>query len=459
MVNKIQLLKSEVFGDGMLKQSDRYSKLFLNHIPIMITDKGKILCIPYSEETAHIGLVGQTGKGKGICGNSILGMQYWFAKRLCVILNDFQQETFENSLPSTNNVFNNNLKILNLNPMPLPIVYVYPSNKNLQIKPVEKLFPHIKMCLPTEVVIRNIENFYKMDKSGKYVTGYIDRFLECENLEDIDLTIDNILNENFPDSGGKKFEEMKFKIRTIFKNVFDEQISDTSSPADSYAYLTINRKGLKDYKNLTIQSLVAAGFIPSIQTSDIKNERWFSAYMAFIVNSIYWDKYNDEFFKDRDICIYCPEIDKLYKTDTGLDKGNLIKKELSLIGTNGRRARIILIWDAQSYDSVIESVRTNTKYLFVGRMSFEEEVRGIKKDFNVNKEVQDWILSLNTESSKGVFEFVALTSDKFIIYNPRNGGIQSTNEPQRGRLITPMACHKKPGVPIENVIGFRKENL
>lgn len=458
MIDKLQLIKSEIWGDGMLRKQDRYSRIWLKHIPVMITDKGKILCIPYSEEASHVGIIGLTGKGKGICSNALLGMQYWFARRPCLILNDFQQETFENSLESTNPVFNVLLKILGLNPMPLPIVYVYPSCRHLQeygIKSVEELFPHIKMCLPTEVIIKNIENFYKMDKSGKYVTAHIDRFLECENLEDIDLTIDTILEESFPDSKGKKFEEMKFKIHTIFKNIFDEKISDTAAPADAYSYLTINKKNLKNYKNLTIQALMACGFIPSIQTSDIKNERWFSAYMAFIINSIYWDKYNDDFFKDRNICICIPEIDKMWTTDIGLDKGALIKRGLSLVGTNGRRAGIILIWDAQSYDSVVEAIRNQTKHLFVGRMANEEEVSGIKRDFNVSKEVQQQILSLNTEPEKGRFEFVALTSDRFILYNPRNGDIQITTDPQKGRLIPPMAQHKKPGYPIEFVIGLK----
>jgi hypothetical protein len=456
MVDRIQLIKSDVWGDGMLRRQDRYSRIFLKHIPVMITDKGKILCIPNTDETSHVGFVAQTGKGKGIGGHSLFALHYWFLKVPCLIFNDFQQETFENSLPCQNVVFNNNLKIVGLKPMPLPMVYVYPSNRNLKIKEVEELFPHIKLCLPTKVVIKNIENFYKLDKSGKYVTGYIDEFLECENLEDIGATIDTILQENFPDSQGKKFEEMKFKISTIFKNIFDEKITDTSSSADAYSYLTINKKGFK-YTNLTIQALMAAGLIPSIQTSDIKNERWFSAYMAFIANSIYWDKFNDDFLSTRNMCIYIPEIDKMYRTDIGLDHGALIKKEISLWGTNGRRAGIRVIWDCQKYDFVIDSMRNNTKYLFVGRMSFEEEVREIKKDFNVNKDVQGWILGLNTDQGKGQFEFVALTSDRFVLYNPKDGSMSVTSEPQKGFLITPMSQHKQSGVPIQKIIGYNEE--
>jgi len=459
MIDKLQIAKSDAFGEGMLRTQDKYSRVWLKHIPIMITDKGKVLCVPYSDETSHIGFVAHSGKGKGIGGHSLFALFYWFARMPCVIVNDFQQETFENSLPCMNPIFNNNLKMIGLNPMPLPMVYVYPSNRRLQergISTTEQLFPHLKMSLPTSVVIKDIENFYKLDKSGKYVTGYIEEFLKCENLSDIDATIQTVLEENFPDSNGKKFEEMKFKIRTIFKNIFDEQITDSSSPADSYAYLTINKRGFK-YKNLTVQALMAAGFVPSIQTGDIKNERWFSAYMSFIIKSIYSDKFNDDYFKGKPICLYVPEIDKMYKTDIGLDKGALIKKELSIIGTNGRRAEIRMIWDSQIYSRVTEGVRENTKYLFVGRMNADEEIKDIKKDWGISKDWEEVIKHLIVDHTKGVFEFVAITTDKFVLYNPRDGSVQNSSEPQRGRLITPLSQHKQSGVSIETVIGL-KEN-
>lgn len=437
---------------------------------------GKVYCVEVPthllvvRKNNKIAICGNSSKGKGICGNYLLGMFYWYLKMPCLIVNDFQQETFENSLPCFNPVFINNLKLLNLNPMPLPIVYVYPSCRNLQengIKDVEQLFPHIKMCLPTEVVIRNIENFYKLDKSAKYVTGYIEKFLKCKNLEDIDSTVDEILEENFPQEdgkrGGKKFEEMKFKIRTIFKNIFDEQISDTMAPPDAYSYLNIKRNGLSDfyntdgfYNNLTIQSLMALNLIPSIQTGDIQNERWFSAYMTFIIKSIYEDKFKNNYFQNRLLIMYCPEIDKLWDKASGMDKGGLIKGIMSKVGTNGRRAGIILVWDTQLYNQVPEKIRTNTPFLFVLRKGNDDEVKEIKKDYGCNKDVVEWMLHLNTEPEKGLFECVAFTTRRFILYNPRDGTFSETSEPQRGRLITPLSQHKRPGYPIENVIGLKE---
>ncbi len=446
IVNQNQMLKSDLFGDGMLNQEDRYSEIKLKHIPLMITDNGKILCLPDNKETTHIGWTAMTGKGKGIGGNTLLGFEHWMKKKMCLVLNDFQQETFEYSLPCMNPTFNENLKAVGVEPMAYPMIYLYPSNKDLILGETEKLFPHLKMSLPTRVIIKGIENYYSLDKSAKYVTGYIDRFVGCKDLEQIEEVLSEILLENFPDQQGKKYEEMKFKIKIVFKNIFDEKITDSASP-DAPAFLTIKRGGM-EYYNFTVQALLAAGLIPSIQTSEIRSKRWFSAYMSWIVESIYEDKYKDNYLKNKDLSMYVPEIDKMWKGEGG----NLIKKALGLIGTNGRRAGIGLRWDAQDYDAVPDSIRSNTKYLFVLRKSNSQEVAGIKKDFNVDKEVQEWILGLETEPEKGIFECVALTTDRFVLYNLRDGSTTTTSMPQRGRLLTPLAHHKVPGIKISDVI-------
>jgi len=447
-MDSTQLLKMKIWGEGMLNKEDRYSNIKIEHMPLMITKNNKILCLPNNKEMTHIGFSGMIGTGKGIGGNTLLGFEHWMKNRLCLILNDFQQETLEQSLSCKNKQFIENLKILNINPLGLPIVYVYPSNKDLNISEDEAKFPHIKMSIPTRYVIQNIEKYYKLDKSAKYFTANIEMFLDCKDEEEIDEALKVIMAENIEDNKNRKsFENMMFKIKTVFKNIFDEMITDSASP-DAPAFLTISRNGLKDYNNLTIQSLMACELIPSVQTSDIRAKSWFSAYMSFIVESIYEQKYEDNFFKDRSISMYVPEIDKMWKGE----HGNLIKSSLSLIGTNGRRAGIGLRWDAQDYDAIPDSIRSNTKFLFVLRKSNSQEVSGIKKDFNVNKEVQDQILSLKTDARKGLFECVALTTDRFVLYNLRNGRVEETNEPQLGRLITPMAHHKNPAVSIRDVL-------
>lgn len=435
-----------MFYNSKLNSKNTYDLPYTGHVYCVEVPTHLLIV----RRNGRIAICGNTGKGKGIAGNTLLGFEHYMKKIPCIILNDFQQETFENSLPCQNKMFMNVHKIIHAEPVGYPIVYVYPNNKNLTIDEVEKSLPHIKMSMPTTWVIRNIEKFYKLDKSAKYFTANIEKFLECKDLEQIDEALKEMIEENVEDFKNKKsLENMLFKIRTVFKNIFDEKITDNAAP-DAPAFLKISNKRIKNYNNFTVQALIATGLIPSIQTSEIRGKPWFSAYMSFIVNSIYDDKYHDEyFFKNTNISLYVPEIDKMWKDTNNPD---LIKEALFLLGTNGRRAGIGLRWDAQDYDAVPDSIRSNTKYLIVLRKANAEEVRGIKKNFNVDAEIEKQILSLDTDPSKGLFECVALTVNYFIIYNPLDGSMTQTNLPQKGKLIPPLSQHKVPGTPMSQVI-------
>lgn len=437
-----QLLKAKLFGSGMLDREDRYSKVFLTHAPIMITDTNKIVCIPNMKEMTHVGFSAMTSKGKTIGMNTLLGFEHWMLRRHCFILNDFQQETFEFSLPSSNEIFNSNLKLINVEPRGYPMVYIYPSHKELEMGNLEQYFPHIKISLPTKEVIENIDEYYQLDKSKKYITAYKDKLVQCADLQDIEILLEEIIPSQ------TKFAEMKFKIKTIFQNIFQEQICSSSAP-DAPSELTAVNRMREEYNALTILTLMYAGLIPSIQTSKITNQEWFSAYMAYIVDSIYHKKRDDKFFRDIPICMYVPEIDKLWSQT---HHGEKIKKKLSLIGTNGRSSGIALRWDAQDYNAVPVSIRNNTKHLFVLRKSSSDEVKGIKRDFGLDAQTEKGILSLNTEPNKGLFECYGLTADKFMLYDLRDGKMSMTDAPQKGRLITPLAAHKTPNKPISEMI-------
>jgi len=461
-MNQSQILKAKLWGSGMLNYSDKYSTVKINYVPVMITDSGKILCIEDYMEGFHLGVTGMSSKGKGILGQNYIDYEFRMRNIPTLILNDFQNETYENSMPCMNPVFLKNSCILNSKPCGLPIIYVFPSHKQLIIDETNKLFPHIKMSIPMRMVINNMKDYFELDKSAKYFSAHIRKFLDCENMEDIKQALKNMINESVTDPKNRSsLETMAFKIETVFQNIFDEGFTD-SSGGGSHAILNVKGDGLEKYyndkgyyQNYTIQALMAAGFIPSIQTSQIKSKYWFSAYMRFIVSSIYDDKTKDVFFKDKIIRIYVPEIDKLWRGESA----KLIKGELNLIGTNGRTMGISLLWDAQDYDKVPDDIKANTSYLFVLRKANSEEVKGIRNDWGeANKDWEKIILNLETNAKRGEFQCVAFTNREFILYDTRNGKIQRTSKPQKGRLITPLSHHKVPGLPTREVIK-RMEQL
>lgn len=455
-MDRSQILKAELWGEGMLSPKDKYHLISLKHIPVMITNNQEVLCIPDYSEGFHIGITGMSSKGKGILGQTFLDFEYNMKKIPSLILNDFQTETFENSLPCTNQVFLNNNRLINSKPYGLPIVYVFPSHKKLHIDETKKLFPHIKMSIPSRAVIMSIENYFKLDKSAKYFSAYINEFLECKTMDDVKNALKKMINENVLDQKNRSsLENMAFKIETIFKNIFNEGFTDNSAQ-DSHAILNVRAKGLESYydnegyyNNFTIQSLMAIGLIPSIQTSEIKSKPWFSAYMSFIVSSIYEDKIKDPYFKDKFIRLYIPEIDKLGRGENG----KLINSELNLIGTNGRTIGISILWDAQDYNNVDDDIKANTSYLFVLRKANSDEVKGIRADWGeANKEMEKVILNLETNARRGEFPCVAFTNREFVLCDLRTGKSRRTSRPQVGKLLTPLSQHRNPGVPLKQMI-------
>ncbi len=186
--------KARCFGVSQIDPREQFTKKIIEDIPVMFSN-GKLLCIPRTDEVKHIGAAGMTGTSKSIFVNAQVSWHYWLLKRDCVIFNDFQKETQEWSLPTNMEAFIKVFKRINMNPCPSPIVYSYPSTKTLQIDKKDRRFPFIKMSLPTEEIIKNVENYWKLDKSKVYLVNIKEELKECNQMSEIE----DILDERYQD--------------------------------------------------------------------------------------------------------------------------------------------------------------------------------------------------------------------------------------------------------------------
>lgn len=441
-----ELLRGEECRMRIVKEGD-YTKPIFEDVSIgrdkikrVVNYQGHVYCV---EVPTHLLIVrrggdavlcANTGTSKTLFINSLVSWQYWSTNNLCLVLNDFQQDTFEWSMPADNDKFIYLLKKINVSPCPTPMVYVFPSTKTLRIEEDFKKFPHIKMTLPIEEVIKNVDNYYSLDKSKVYLGNLLNELTECNSIEEIR----EVLDENIPE----RHTMMKYKLMNIFEALFENNMLNVAVP-DAPAYLEMrNKKGR--YYNLTLQTLMASGIIPSVQTSDLRNQDYFAAYIAFIVDSLYRNQYEDSFFMTKTVSLFVDEIDKIWQGHNG----DIAKKALNLIGTNGRTARIGMIWSTQHYDQISDQIRGNTKFLFVSRKANAKEVNDIRKDFNIPKSMDKDILNLKTNADEGIFELVAMTTEHFVLYDMISGKKTISSEAQRGILIPPPSRHHCPQIPL-----------
>ena len=437
---KFVLRRSVGSGEKYIPEEEKWERMTIENIPLMITENGKLLCLPNFKETKHIGIVGTTGTCKSLFMNTLMSWEHNLLKRHCINLNDYQDQTKEMSMPSDS--FKYMRARINAQPCGLPFVYLFPATDTLQLNKRDKLFPYLKIALPLEEVIINIKSYYELGKSAMYFENLEKSLLKCHSFEEMSWVIE----KNLPE---KQQKLMRFKLISVLRALNKRKIADVSID-NTHAYLKIRNEKGAVYGNdkngqankHPIITLMRAGFIPSLLTGNLWNERHFSPYMAYLINLIWSNQKSDPYFQKKSVSLYIDEVNKLYdKTQSG---GALAKQALGNAGTNSRAFRLGLRWSAQSIGSVIPQIRSQTKFLFVSRLKDDREVKQIEKDWSIPKSMKGQILNFRTEAHKELFELLALTSEKFLLIDLLTGERTYTSEPQIGRLIPSIAKHYHP---------------
>lgn len=422
------------FGKQMIDVRERYDKKYIIDTPVMITKDGYLLCIPDYDEVKIIGICGVTGSCKTVLMNLLNSMDYHLMKRLCVLLNDMQRETFEWSKPASKLTYIH--KKINLEPYPSPIVYIFPSTNTIQIEDEFKNYPQIKLTLPVNEVMEHIQNyltFSDLKGSELYLTNLLPKLKECNCMSEIK----EVLKEELPE----KHEQMRFKLENVFQRIFNSKIIHLSQE-DAPAYLNYEDGFGNKYSNTVIQTILRAGFIPSIQTQDLLTKDYISAYLSYIVDKIYDCQYNDPYFKNKTISLFVDEIDKLWL----VDNGDLVKTSLNKIATNGRASRIGLRWCTQHYGRVTVPIRSNTKFLLSGLQNDAKIVKDIKNDYSISSVIEDQMMNLKSSPKDGIFEMVAMTKDKFALYDLYTGDRTYSSEAKVGWCVNPISAHMIPKI-------------
>jgi len=106
-----------------------------------------------------------------------------------------------------------------------------------------------------------------------------------------------------------------------------------------------------------------------------------------------------------------------------------------------------MIFVAQTPSKIDQEIINNTKYALVLQMNSNKEINNLLNRFDAPDSYIDVIKNLD----KKRFEGVALTTEEFIIIDPKDNKIFRTREPQRGIFIPPLSHPKAPGTTLPTV--------
>lgn len=426
---------------GITTKKTKRKLILLQDIPVLITEDGRLVCIPKSNDEAVIGIVGQKGKGKTLLSHQIIDYVYNSWKRNFIILNDINNET--TTWYKKNDFRLKYLEHINAQPMGLPLIYLYPNTHELK---EDSIFSHYTMgfrfTFPFREFMLNYQLYaYKSEKwelpqkTSNLFDTMAQELAECKD----ELEIRQVLERY----NTKENEMMIDTIQKRINSLLALNILDINTGVPSQWGLKHLRPlpGLTGNYNPFIATIISKG-IPVLMTSEIRRHGFFPQYFYYIVREIY-DKYkNDSRFKPphiNPVWMFCDEITELAPRDE--KKQGIVFEMLKTLVTEGRMNRVGFIWATQNPEEIAKRIYRNTMYTFIFYMD-NTQAKEIGNVYNFDDTHIKRITSLKK------MQVLARTSEYFHIYekNSDKPKIHTVNDgPIVGELLTPLSMHKAPG--------------
>lgn len=415
---------------AFMNDANRFQKIQINDIPIMIGIHDEIICVPKEEEVFAAAIVGSSGTGKTLLANRFISSIFHQWDANVAIMNDVSEETYKWSEPMTNKGFNLlNEKYLNQHPTPSPLVYLFPNTSTLNLSEKIQEKNHVKISLPFREIIENIGFYlsgvspdFSLGKSELYVNNIKEQLASCDSVS----SVKEVLDEFLPGQEGKSFQAMRVKIMTAFSSLLREQILDITNP-ECPAYLQTEGNFLSN----PLSVLMKAGWIPSLVTSDLITKKYKSEVFSYYVNDIFQNNLKD--FPGQKTFLFFDELKDVCKRDD-----EPAAQAIGRVAARGRINNVGLIYCTQFYDQIPHGVRgAKLNYCFSFAHSSNDIVRQIGSDFDLDTEEKKKIKNLKK------FEVLAMTNNKFIIYS--DGERYEETKPIKGTIFPPLANHLKRG--------------
>jgi len=423
--NSINEDYARYFGKNWLPQNVTGIKQNeIKDLPFMITADGTIVCVPKLPEMGLMVAVGMTGYGKTLISGYMLDNIFYNWNDNIAVLNDSQEETWSWSEPNDKPEFSFKLKVLNQEPMPLPMIYIFPNSEIFKQKePILKNKNCLVISIPFEEVITNIEKYIPdLGGSEKYLTEKKEQLLKVKSEEELFEIIESIDNPHT-----KGMETVKRKLDSCFKNLIAENILNISDVAVP-SYLIVKEEKLEVYNGNPFTAIMKADCIPSFITSDLYTQKHKDAIFSYHLTNLFQESLNGA-MKGKRTWLYFDELTRVVHADIRYSSPET-EKALNNIASRGRNNGISLMYATQRYNEIPKGIRTQTKYAIIFRHKSEEESKMIRNDFGLDKGLSSEILRLKK------YEAIAATTEYFVCYK----GEKKWEEPGplRGTILPPL---------------------
>jgi len=415
----------------LIRDVKRIGERTIEDMPILFGSQGEIICIPNKREIpSPIGCIAKKGQGKSLILHRVCDEAFWNWGINVSIMNDSLEECYDWCFAQNNKKWIGQLMKIRELPLSLPIVYVYAQNKDLRLKEEKrygkkglfikgKYINYVKISLPFSAFLDNLNQFMDLGGSEPYLINLKDELLSCQNEDEVWDVVSKI-------KVGKATDSVVNKIRTLFDNVFREQILRITNP-DSPEYISA-----AGYYGNPFVSLMNLGVVPCFITSNLWTQKYKAQIYAHHINSIF--QAQDDIFYNKKTYLIFDELTKVCSTN---DK-NVAGEALEQISARGRMKNIGIGYATQNYEKIPSIIRTNTEYLFALRHSSRKEVAEVKKDFDLPDYVEDDLLRLKK------LECYGITSERFVVYYPDGTVDEDVTGPVKGTIIPPTSRHKMP---------------
>lgn len=409
---------------------------YKNLIPFGVTRRGEIVCIPKSDDPPTVGVFGTRGSGKTTFMIGSIGRIFRNYRDPLIVANDYTSESFGWFGRQERGVWLKQIKFLGETAYKLPIVQVYPNNKDLYI---EKDSPYyFRYGFSFKKFIDNIENHFDIKRSLTYFKNISE---EIKNLKNPNIeSVNEIIY-------GKKIQMPK-ESRDMLSNIitwfFKEGLLDLEEGTTSQVRMVEGDKDEGVYD--LIPALAYSGRIPTFMTSSMMGKKYLHIYFANVLKCIR-DTHQVGYPQKRGkvLHVFIDEISKLTSKKEKTACTEVINEFFKI----GRPLKIGVWYATQNASLLPSDIKTNTKYA-ICFSSDKSEIRAVSEKFHFDKREVNVIANLKKRIFNNVpmVEFYAKTIDEeFVFLDPLTGKRYKSRGGVQGILIPPI-CSTQPPRPV-----------